>query len=370
MIEKVPSPDIKKLISWVKLQKTTKAFIARAVSFVAMCATIVRRVSFAVVYMGAIYSIMLIYKLNIQWITGNSMTCVIRMSRKLPFTPCKFDEEDTAQDEDTVKMCKGQDKLRIRKLKCTYVSKVGAPNMVSLRQIQTFDPNDFVQQAGGTLEIPVGRYYCSTQGPDAPIKAADVAHASGENISRLEVGVDGKIVLWHKDDTVNYTAYADGYPTPNHAIYAAQRLMDAADDWNSRSVGPKFKWVDKWEDAEFALAYGGDGGSTYAMAFFPNGNDLNTLFVYKLAFQNDKVGYMSNIFAHELGHALGLRHEFAPEREGGVVQVGPRNPNSVMSYNFPPIIQPSDVASARALYDLPDGAGVGGFLVTHIRPDN
>ncbi len=56
-----------------------------------------------------------------------------------------------------------------------------------------------------------------------------------------------------------------------------------------------------------------DGGDTLARAFFPNAEDLNTVFVYKRAFDPDTVNYQSNIFAHEVGHIIGLRHEFAPQ---------------------------------------------------------
>ena len=194
---------------------------------------------------------------------------------------------------------------------------------------------------------------------------------------------------------------------------AAYRLNEAAQQWNSVELGVKFKWVDKLEDAEFVLAYGGgmtstseiqlvspthaipdlavvscqcsvdsnlhrilnlvrlgaDDGGTLARAFFPNTKDLNTVFVYKRAYDRDTVNFQANIFAHELGHVLGFRHEFAPQ-EGGAVLFGPQNPNSVMAYTFPPSIQPSDVASARLLYQALDGSKIEGFPVDRIEPDN
>ncbi|KXJ84806.1 hypothetical protein Micbo1qcDRAFT_169931, partial [Microdochium bolleyi] len=70
---------------------------------------------------------------------------------------------------------------------------------------------------------------------------------------------------------------------------------------------------------------------------------------------------MTNVFLHELGHILGLRHEFA-DLEGGAIQWGSRNPYSVMSYNFPPQIQPSDEKDTRSFYDFP-GQRVGGYQV-------
>lgn len=66
-------------------------------------------------------------------------------------------------------------------------------------------------------------------------------------------------------------------------------------------------------------------------------------------FKPGNVNYMKNIFLHESGHVLGLRHEFAPEKEGDTVQIGPRQKGSVMDYEFPPAILKSDVESTRLL---------------------
>ncbi len=90
------------------------------------------------------------------------------------------------------------------------------------------------------------------------------------------------------------------------------------------------------------------------------------MLVYPAAFSPDYIGIMPNVFAHELGHVLGLRHEFAqydPEQAskrppvedslGGAesILVGARNPNSVMAYVFPPVIQRSDVTDCCSAYD-------------------
>ncbi|KAJ5358314.1 catalytic domain-containingprotein [Penicillium cataractarum] len=181
----------------------------------------------------------------------------------------------------------------------------------------------------------------------------------------------GKIPRWKDGETVQFAAYAGGYPTRDHALLAAYKLNDAANRWNDLGLRVKFKWVSRLEEAAFVLAYGGNGGSTIARAFEPNTNDLNTLFVYQKAFEPGIINSMYNVFLHELGHVLGLRHEFAPEKEGSdpSVQIGPRNPLSVMSYTFPPQIQPSDETSTRVFYDLPEGI-YQGLQVLHVIPDN
>lgn len=76
------------------------------------------------------------------------------------------------------------------------------------------------------------------------------------------------------------------------------------------------------------LQYGGDLGGVLASAYPPNDAPLNSVFVYQRAFQPDYKGVMKNVFLHELGHVLGLRHEFALEKETQLpaAQWGTKNP--------------------------------------------
>jgi hypothetical protein len=103
------------------------------------------------------------------------------------------------------------------------------------------------------------------------------------------------------------------------------------------------------KDAAFVLAYGGVLNTVLASAFFPSDSPLETMYVYKHGFDKTEktskkgkftnYGIMKNAFLHELGHVLGLRHEFAvkPESfEGDAIVIGTANIESVMSYVFPP----------------------------------
>ncbi|KAK6440241.1 hypothetical protein LTR95_003541 [Oleoguttula sp. CCFEE 5521] len=193
----------------------------------------------------------------------------------------------------------------------------------------------------------------------------DQAHALD-----LWIGLAGRIPRWKKGSVINFAAYSRGYPTPEDAIYAAVQLNRAAIYWNSLNVGVTFRWVARLADAEFVLGYGGDQANTVARAFFPNGNDLNNLFVYKRAYDTDTKSSMWRFFLHELGHAIGLRHEFAAT-EGGAVQRGPVDELSVMNYRkeAAPMITEQDIAGTKWFYNF-NGASFKGVPMQLFVPDN
>ncbi|KAH6871905.1 hypothetical protein B0T10DRAFT_522720 [Thelonectria olida] len=209
------------------------------------------------------------------------------------------------------------------------------------------------------LAVPQSKYPCVTQ------EVLPIAPSSASDPLGLWIGWGGSIPRWQKGQVVKFAALAGGYPTPNHAIFSAYKLNEAAIQWNNVKLGVTFEWVSKLEEAAFVLAYGGDQGSVLARGYFPNSNDLNTLFVYQTAFDTAMSPYQTNIFLHELGHVLELRHEFAAQ-EGGAVEFGPANPRSVMSYVFPPNIRDSDKASAKAFYDYKESEFGGLQIVDSI----
>jgi hypothetical protein len=213
------------------------------------------------------------------------------------------------------------------------------------------------------LAVPETTYRCETQ-------ARTGVHSAEKDIDSIVFGLYGVIPRWKRGTTVNFAVYANGWPTPNHGIFAAYRLNEAAQAWNALNLGVKFKWVGALVDAAFVQGYGGNGGSTLARAYFPNANDLNNVYVYQKAFETGYINYLKNILTHELGHVLGLRHEFAPEKEPGTGAIvwGPRNPLSVMSYTFPPQIQPSDRVYSKTFYA--HNGPIGGVTVQDHIPNN
>ena len=157
------------------------------------------------------------------------------------------------------------------------------------------------------------------------------------------------------------------------AEYAGDALQAAGDEWNKLDLGIEFGRVPDEDTANFALVYRVSPppqpgqGQTLARAFFPNERNQNII-VFSVAFEGRNKEFIYNFFLHELGHVLGLRHEFAIESEGaGAVQFLGKNDKSVMAYNyprFPPEIQQSDINGTKKFYELENGYEIGSQPVT------
>ncbi|PNP78487.1 hypothetical protein FNYG_08173 [Fusarium nygamai] len=170
----------------------------------------------------------------------------------------------------------------------------------------------------------------------------------------IVVGLNAECPRWVPGSVVKWAAWRAGFDSQQDANHAAEQLAIAAEHWNRANIGVTFQWVPLAKDATFVVCHGGAMGSVLASAFFPNSNDLNYLFICSAAFRRGWRNNMWNVFLHELGHVLGLRHEFAIEKEGeSATELGPRNEMSVMNYRpEPPQLQQPDIESTKLFYSL------------------
>ncbi|KAF3940467.1 hypothetical protein ABW19_dt0205518 [Dactylella cylindrospora] len=198
---------------------------------------------------------------------------------------------------------------------------------------------------------------CRTQAP--------VPRPLRKGPAHIMVGLGSECPRWTPGSVIKWAAWREGFESQEDADYAAEHLSIAAQKWNEANIGVTFEWVALAQDATFVLTHGGNEDGVLASAFFPNSDDLSIMYVYTDAFKDsDWKENMWKIFTHELGHVIGLRHEFAMSSdpnwfEGGAVQLGPRDELSVMNYRpEPPELQESDITSTKTFYELkPDENG-------------
>lgn len=193
----------------------------------------------------------------------------------------------------------------------------------------------------------------------------------------LSVGWDGIVKLWAKplvgQATVRYAVPVRGYPSRAWAQYVADEMGKAAKIWNEQNVGVQFHLASHSDDAAFVIVYGGVGAGLYAKAFPPSNYDLEMLYVYGESFRANVAPHLHRIFLHELGHVLGLRHEY-PVGESRTVQFGENHQSSVMNHRRAGgpaqlAIQASDVALVKELYDS-TATVIKGFPVKRYEPNN
>ncbi|RFU81828.1 matrix metallo ase-11, partial [Trichoderma arundinaceum] len=167
----------------------------------------------------------------------------------------------------------------------------------------------------------VARYRCGT---------------SMHGCDEVRIGCGDEIPRWCKGSELRYVLCAESFESLDVAASVADATARAISMWPN--VGVYFKQVARDEPAAFAIKYCGFRSRrrrVYARSFFPQ-DSPGELVVYQDAL--DRADYLDNILAHELGHILGLRHEFAAEKEkdNRSVLFGSENDLSVMNYSDHP----------------------------------
>ena len=237
--------------------------------------------------------------------------------------------------------------------------------------------------------VETGREYaCKTQRGIAPtIGAAPAAYfddkksSNEKNPDSLVIGIGNIIPRWDNTPAIQllYFVRNDTFRSSSDAHDAATAFQQAAEEWNKLNIGVTITSTNDRAQANFFLVWKPDDPEeegVLAEAFFPNDRDQDVI-VYAFALDvPDNRKILKNIFMHELGHVLGLRHEFAIKRDGDgygpeqepAVQFERKNPLSVMSYKFPPRLQDTDKEDIKKFYGLPNGTKIGRKPVTDYMP--
>lgn len=226
---------------------------------------------------------------------------------------------------------------------------ISEPNL-SIVNTRTRVESDFEHGSSPFRDSATHRYCCRTE-------------ICSINSIYLNIRSSGKVYRWVKGSTITFKVNWDSFrDCPQYARHAADSLVRASEEWNRGDFGVRFEKVTGNKSAVFQLVYSKRhrrDRNRLADAFFPgDSRGKQRLRVYALAFSRKHGCYdwLSNIFCHELGHILGLRHSFAPEREPHkpAVLFGTHNDSSVMNY-FDHLsqmcIQETDYTEVRDFYN-------------------
>lgn len=230
----------------------------------------------------------------------------------------------------------------------------------------------------------VMEYRCITQNSTDPIIGLQQESQSSEgplNGAPVVVGFGPFIPRWAPNQAPSNTTILlyfvrnETFPSLNHAGYASDVLRQAANIWNSVRFRVFILQTAVKEEAHFNLVYQANGPTTQnvlAEAFFPHQSGTKDLVLFELGMNATNHVTLLNTFLHELGHVLGLRHEFAlaTERDTAAVPFFQPNPNSVMAYTRLPTLQQSDADGIRAFYSstLKPGYSIHGAPVVDYLP--
>ncbi|KAL6836973.1 hypothetical protein V8C40DRAFT_1540 [Trichoderma camerunense] len=158
----------------------------------------------------------------------------------------------------------------------------------------------------------------------AKYKCATQTHGCAE----IRIGWDDEIPRWRRGSELSYVVCVESFPAPLSSV-VEDSMKAAIDMWGG--IGVSFNQVARNDPATFAVIYENRNRNAYACSFFPN--ELSReLIIYPPSLREPD--FLANILAHEVGHILGLRHEFAHKREKGRPSAlfGSENADSIMNY--------------------------------------
>ncbi|KAK6352179.1 hypothetical protein TWF730_009010 [Orbilia blumenaviensis] len=231
--------------------------------------------------------------------------------------------------------------------------------------------------------------------------ACRTRHISLRSLSHINIGIENRIFLYEKDVTLKYYVDTKSLERMARAVgwdfvlfgskkasigeYVARCMYDGFQSWESQV---SVMMVFDRREAHFTVAAAPPLDTTeddsedntteglLASAFFPNFSaHERVVTIYPLSFQKEHRDHLTGILAHESGHILGIRHEFAQEKEKywACMLYGNRDQSSVMCYKHPRDLKVSrdDKQNLRKLYEAVYSGTkkFGGFKVQLVNPN-
>jgi hypothetical protein len=201
---------------------------------------------------------------------------------------------------------------------------------------------------------------------------AEDPEAERQGLLAIERG--GKILRWRRGKRLAYCVWRPSFGSDAEHDAVVDGMASATSDWEG-ICGVEFEHIAA-KDHDTGLAFGdvdfpvirqAAGGTTIAMAFFPDDPVKERLVWVFDGYFNTGQGSFDpvGVLRHELGHVLGFRHEhirpeapdlFNPESTEHTVEITEYDPRSVMHYIAPGVGDPRlrftelDKTGARSVY--------------------
>lgn len=220
----------------------------------------------------------------------------------------------------------------------------------------------------------LGRWLTDSDGDVVAYMSLDPKPKDGfvavDHLYSLRVGNETHVPRWEEGSILTYSVNFCSFPGAQERSLAEKALEQATKPWNDMELGITLQPAMKGKTAVFELVFSpniSDSDRTLARAFPPDTRIKDRkLVVYAKQFDPVYVDSMANTFLHEIGHILGLRHEFQENIPS--ILFGEANDLSVVNQLGHPSllhIQQTDSTWTRKFYAF-DGRLLGGLPIRYV----